>query len=55
LRCHEEHYPTHDLELAAVVMALGTWQHYVLGNVVRINTDHKSLKYTFTQIDLNMR
>jgi hypothetical protein len=21
LRCHEEHYPTHDLELAAVVMA----------------------------------
>jgi hypothetical protein len=25
LRCHEEHYPTHDLELAAVVMALRTW------------------------------
>jgi hypothetical protein len=24
LRCHEEHYPTHDLELAAVVMALRT-------------------------------
>jgi hypothetical protein len=21
LRCHEEHYPTHDLELAAMVMA----------------------------------
>jgi hypothetical protein len=36
LRCHEEHYPNHDLELAAVVMALRTWHHYLLGNVVRI-------------------
>jgi hypothetical protein len=25
LRCHKENYPTHDLELAAVVMALRTW------------------------------
>jgi hypothetical protein len=25
LRRYEEHYPTHDLELAAVVMALWTW------------------------------
>jgi hypothetical protein len=25
LRHHEEHYPTHDLELAAVMMALRTW------------------------------
>jgi hypothetical protein len=55
LRHHEEHYPTHDLELAAVVMALRTWHHYLLGNVVHIYTDHKSLKYIFTQLDLNMR
>jgi hypothetical protein len=55
LRCHKEHYPTPDLELAAVVMALRTWQHYLLGNVVHIYTDHKSLKYIFTQLDLNMR
>jgi hypothetical protein len=55
LRCHEEHYPTHDLELAAVVMALRTWQHYLHGNVVHIYTDHKSLKYILTQPDLNMR
>jgi hypothetical protein len=52
---HEEHYPTHDLELAAVVMSLRTWHHYLLGNVVHIYTDHKSLKYIFTQLDLNMR
>jgi hypothetical protein len=55
LRCHEEHYPTHELELAAVVMALWTWQHYLLGNVVHIYMDHKSLNYIFTQPDLNMR
>src|SRR4051795_10147897 len=31
LRPHEENYPTHDLELAAVVHALTTWRHYLLG------------------------
>jgi hypothetical protein len=55
LRRHEEHYPTHDLELVAVVMALRMWHHYLLGNVVHIYIDHKSLKYIFTQPDLNMR
>jgi hypothetical protein len=55
LRPHEEHYPTHDLELAAIVHALRTWRHYLLGNVAHIFTDHKSLKYFFTQPDLNIR
>jgi hypothetical protein len=36
-------------------MTLRTWHHYLLGNVVHIYTDHKSLKYIFTQPDLNMR
>jgi hypothetical protein len=55
LRHHEEHYPTHDLELAAIVMALRTWHHYLLGNVVHIYIDYKSLKYIFTKLNLNMR
>jgi hypothetical protein len=55
LRQHEEHYPTHDLELAAVVHALKIWRHYLLGNICHIYTDHKSLKYIFTQSELNMR
>jgi hypothetical protein len=38
-----------------MVMALRTWQHYLLGNVAHIYIDHKSLKYIFTQPDLNMR
>jgi hypothetical protein len=55
LRRHEEHYTTHDLELAAVVMALRTWCHYLLGNVAHIYTNHKSFKYIYTQLVLNMR
>jgi hypothetical protein len=55
LWCHEEHYPTHDLELLAFIHTLKVWRHYLLGNLVHIYTDHKSLKYLFTQPDLNMR
>jgi hypothetical protein len=55
LRRHEEHYPTHDLELAAVVHALKIWRHYLLGNTCHLYTDHKSLKSIFTQSKLNMR
>jgi hypothetical protein len=55
LRKHEINYPTHDLELAAVVHALKIWRHYLLGNVCNVFTDHKSLKYIFTQPELNMR
>jgi hypothetical protein len=55
LRRHEEHYPTHNLELAAVFHALKIWRHYLLGNICHLYTDHKSLKYMFTQSELNMR
>ena len=55
LHPHEENYPTHDLELAAVVYALKTWRHYLLGKRCEIYTDHQSLKYIFTQPDLNLR
>jgi hypothetical protein len=55
LRPHEKNYPTHDLELAAVVHALKMWRHYLMGTRCNIFTDHKSLKYIFTQSDLNMR
>src|SRR5207237_581152 len=55
LHKHEISYPTHDLELAAVVHALKIWQHYLLGSECHIYTDHKSLKYIFTQPEPNMR
>jgi hypothetical protein len=55
LRPHEQNYPTHDLELAVVVHALKMWRHYLMGTHCNIFTDHKSVKYIFTQADLNMR
>jgi hypothetical protein len=55
LRIHEQNYPTHDIELAAVVHSLKIWRHYLIGNKCEIYTDHKSLKYIFTQSDLNLR
>jgi hypothetical protein len=55
LRTHEQNYPTHDLELAAVVHALKIWRHYLIGNKCEVYTDHKSLEYIFTQPDLNLR
>nr|GEU53399.1 retrotransposon protein, putative, Ty3-gypsy subclass [Tanacetum cinerariifolium] len=47
--------PTHNLELAAVVFALKIWRHYLYEETCDIFTDHKSLKYIFTQKKLNMR
>jgi hypothetical protein len=55
LRNHEQNYPTHDLELAAVIHALKIWRHHLMSAKSNIYNDHKSLKYIFTQADLNMR
>ncbi|GJX96235.1 retrotransposon protein, putative, ty3-gypsy subclass [Tanacetum coccineum] len=55
LKPYEVNYPTHDLELAAVVFYLKIWRHYFYGETCDIFTDHKSLKYIFTQKELNMR
>jgi hypothetical protein len=55
LRKHEGNYPTHDLELVEVVFALKSWRHYLYGETCDIYTDHKSLKYIFTQKELNLR
>ena len=54
LKPYEMNYPKHDLELAAIVFTLKIWRHYLYGVKCRIYTDHKSLKYFFTQKDLNM-
>ena len=51
---HELNYATHDLDLAAVVHARKTWRHFLIGNRCDVYTDHKSLKYIFTQKELNL-
>ncbi|KAK8939259.1 hypothetical protein KSP39_PZI011311 [Platanthera zijinensis] len=55
LKDAEKNYPTHDLELAAVVFALKIWRHYLYGVRCEIFTDHKSLKYIFDQREINLR
>ncbi|XP_037446316.1 uncharacterized protein LOC119316015 [Triticum dicoccoides] len=55
LKPYEQNYPTHDMELAAVIFALKIWRHYLYGEHCEIFTDHKNLKYIFTQKELNMR
>ncbi|KAJ9556778.1 hypothetical protein OSB04_011392 [Centaurea solstitialis] len=55
LKTHEVNYPTHDLELAAIVFALKIWRHYLYGVKCTIYTDHKSLRYFLDQPNLNMR
>jgi hypothetical protein len=54
LKQHERNYPMHDLELASAVHALKVWRHYLMGKHCDVFTDHKSLKYIFTQKELNM-
>jgi hypothetical protein len=55
LRKHEEKYLTHDLEFAVVVHALTLWRYYIIGKRCEVYSYHKSLKYIFTQPDMNLR
>jgi len=52
LKVHERNYPTHDLELAAIVFALKIWRHHLYGAQFPVFSDHKSLKYLFDQKEL---
>ena len=45
LKPHERRYPTHDLELAAIMFALKVWRNYLFGEWFDLFTYHKSLKY----------
>ena len=55
LKNHEQSYPTHDMELAAIIFALKILRHYQYDEQFEVFSNHKSLKYIFTQRDLNMR
>lgn len=55
LKVHENKYPTHDLELVVVVFVLILLRHYLDSVHCETFTNHRSLKYLFTQSNLNMR
>ena len=49
LKVHKHNYPTHDLELAAVVFALKQWRHYVYMVKCEVYTDHHSLQCLYSE------
>ena len=55
LKDYECNYPSHDLELAAMVFVLKIQRDYLYGVHCEIFFDYESLKYLFTQKELNMR
>ncbi|KAK8574434.1 hypothetical protein V6N12_062128 [Hibiscus sabdariffa] len=55
LKPHELNYPTHDLELTAIVFALKIWRHFLYSEKCHMFMGHKSLKYLLNQKDLNLR
>ena len=55
LKPYERNYPTHDLELVVIIIALKICRHFMFGETCEIYTDHKNLKYLFSQKELNMR
>jgi hypothetical protein len=55
LRKYQAHYLSYDLELATVVHSLEIWRHYLMGKRCELYMDDKSLKYIFTQSNLNLR
>ena len=50
LKLHEENYPTHDLELASLMLALNLWITYLA-----LKSDHQSLKHLFTHMGIYAR
>lgn len=55
LKIHGRNYSTHDLELAAMVIVLKVWRHYLYGSRFKVFSDHKRLNYLFDHKELNMR
>ena len=53
LKNHEQNYPTHNLKLVTIFFALKLWRHYLYGENFEVFSNHKSLKYIFSQKDLN--
>ena len=43
------------LKSKPIIFTLKSWKHYLYGVHCKIYTDHKSLKYIFTQKEINMR
>ncbi|MCO5558603.1 hypothetical protein L7F22_012189 [Adiantum nelumboides] len=52
LRGPEKHMQIYEKELLAVIHALESWKHYLLGADFFVQTDHQPLRYFLTQAKL---
>lgn len=50
---HENNHPTHDLQLAVVILAWMIWKHYLYVVHVDVFTDHKILRYLLAGCDMS--
>ena len=50
---HKKNLGIYKKELLAILHALATWKHYLLGTPFILRTDHQSLKYFLTQTKLS--
>jgi len=48
-------YPTHDLEVEAIIHALKMQREYPLGRKFVLMSDHGGFRYLFDQLNLNAR
>ena len=55
LKVHKKNYRTYDWELITIVFALRIWRHYLYGEKFNLFSEHKSLRYLFSRMELNMR
>ncbi|XP_070042715.1 uncharacterized protein [Nicotiana tomentosiformis] len=55
LKPHKKNYHVYDSELAAIVLVLKIWRHYLYGVSCEVYTNHRSLQHLLNQKDLNLR
>ncbi|KAA0049889.1 Retrotransposable element Tf2 [Cucumis melo var. makuwa] len=55
LKKHGYNYPTHDLELATVVLALKIWRHYLYDRVIQVQLNDSMLRKFAEEVRLNQK
>ena len=53
LESQEQVLAIYGKELLAIILAMSSWKHYLLGTPFLLHTDHQSLKYFMTQTKLS--
>lgn len=52
---HEKNYPTHDIELVAIIHSLYMWRNNIISRMFVLMRDHSGLRNLFDQSNLNSK